>query len=160
MTTVTKTTTAGKPADPMLNIGCWRGGRCPGRCPPSEPPASRAAAGALGGPGAPPPDPRSGALTAQRRTVVVTARVPRADQAAFGLAAALRLQNALEPGHKDVSGLGERWLDARVSASRITRRPEPSPADSSTRRAGGFVAFPQGSFAPQARAGSDPGPRK
>jgi len=45
------------------------------------------------------------------------------------------------------------------SASRTMRRPEPSPAASFTRRVGGFVAFPQGSIAPQARAGSDPEPR-
>ena len=43
------------------------------------------------------------------------------------------------------------------SAWKTRRRPEPSPAAASTRPPeGGFVAFPQGSLAPQARAGSDP----
>ena len=77
--------------------------------------------------GAPPPDPRTGALTAQRRTVVVAARLTRADQAAFGPAEANRLPDALEPGHEVVSGLGERWLDACVGIEGHTR-PETSPA--------------------------------
>ena len=54
------------------------------------------------------------ALQAERRTVVVAAHLAPADQVAFGEAEALRLQMALEPGHKAVSGLGERWLDACV----------------------------------------------
>ena len=58
-------------------------------------------------PWAPPPDPRTGALLAERRTVVVAARVTRADQATFGEGQAHRLPNA--GGHEDVSGAGERW---------------------------------------------------
>ena len=123
VTVVTKATTAGKsaragrplgrrPAYPVLNTGLWRGGRRP----PSEPPASRAATGATGEPGAPPLDPRTDALPAQRRTVVVAARVPRAGQAPFGERQAHRLPDALEPGHEVVSGLGERWLDACVGS--------------------------------------------
>ena len=66
--------------------------------------------------GAPPPDPRTDARTAQRRTVVVAARVPRAGQAPCGERQALRLPDALAPGHEVVSGLGERWLDACVGS--------------------------------------------
>ena len=59
------------------------------------------------------------------------------------------------PANEVESGLGERWLDAFVriedptAAGDVTgRRPHPPE--------GGLVAFPQGSLAPQARAGSDP----
>ena len=141
-----------KPAYPVCPHWSWRGGRRPGRRPPSEPPASRAAAGAPGGPGAPPwappPDPRTGALTAQRRTVVVAARIARADQAVSGPAEALQLPNVGERANEVVSGLSARWLDAFV---RIADRRLHPPG-------GRFVAFPQGSIAPQARAGSDPEP--
>ena len=123
VTVVTKATTAGKsaragrplerrPAYTVLNTVVWRGGRRP----PSEPPASRAAAGATGGRGRRPQTPAAVRSPAQRRTVVVSARVLRADQAAFGEAQAHRLPGALEPGHEDVSGLGERWLDACVGS--------------------------------------------
>ena len=60
---VSRPTTAGEPADPMLNIGVWRGGLRP----PSEPPVSRPAAEAADGRGrsprtpAPAPAPPSGA---------------------------------------------------------------------------------------------------
>ena len=153
VTAVTKATTAGKPAYPVCTHWSWRGGRCP----PSEPPASRAAAGAPGGPGAPPPDPRTDALLAERRTVVVAARIARADQAASGPAEALQLPNVGERANEVVSGLGARWLDAFVriedhaAAGGVTGRRLHPPG-------GGFMAFPQGSIAPQARAGSDPEP--
>ena len=88
---------------------------------------------------------------------MVGARITRADQDAFGEAQAHWLQNALEPGHEVLSA-SVSGGSMPVSAARTTRRPETSPAASFTRRAGGFVAFPQGSIAPQARAGSDPGP--
>ena len=68
----------------MLNTGVWRG--------------------------APPPDPRTGGLLAERRTVVVAAHVTRADQAAFGEAQAHRLHNGLERGQEDVSGVRESVL--------------------------------------------------
>ncbi|MCY4627032.1 MAG: hypothetical protein OXE58_05605 [Acidobacteria bacterium] len=51
---------------------------------------------------------------------MVPAHLTPADQAVFGEAETLRLQVAPEPGHKDVSGLGVRWLDAFV---RIEDRP-------------------------------------
>ena len=78
---------------------------------------------------------------------MVAARLTRAEQAAFGERQAHRLHNAVERGQEDGNGVG--------GPSQTSQRP---PA--STRRAGGFVAFPQGYIAPQARAGSDPEPRK
>ena len=51
--------------------------------PPSNPPAARAAAEAAGEQGAPPPEPLSGALMAERRTVMVAARVTPAEHAAW-----------------------------------------------------------------------------
>ena len=45
---------------------------------------------------------------------MVAARVTRAEQAAVGEAEAHRLPHAVEPGHEDVSGAGERWLDPFV----------------------------------------------
>ena len=82
--------------------------------PPSNPRASRAAAGATDGRSAA-PDPRTGARLAQRRTVVVAAHLTLADQAAFGKAETLRLQKALEPGYKDVSGLGGHAAHAQTA---------------------------------------------
>ena len=138
LTPVTWATMAGKPAYPMCTHWSWRGDAAP----PFGPPASRAAARAPGGRG-PPPDPRTGALTAQRRTVVVAARLTRADQAAFGPAEAHRLPDALEPGHEVVSGLGERWLDACVGIEGHTaagdiagRRPLPAAQTGSKPSAG------------------------
>ena len=57
-------------------MGAGEGGDAQGDAPLLNPRPLAPLSEALGGPGAPPPDPRSGALTAQRRTVVVTARVP------------------------------------------------------------------------------------
>ncbi|MXW37170.1 MAG: hypothetical protein F4Z65_02730 [Acidobacteria bacterium] len=71
-------------------------------------------------------------------------RVPQVDQALVDLAEALRLPTIGERANTVASRLGERHLDAFV---RIEAGP---PA------AGGFVAFPQGCLAPQARAGSNP----
>ena len=94
-------------------------------------------------------------VAAARRTVVVAARVTRAEQAAFGEARAHRHPNAVERGHEVVSGTGGRWLDPfvrreeRAAVGGVAGR-RPTPA------AGGFGAFPQGSVAPQARAASDP----
>ena len=65
------------PAYPVCPHWDWRGNAAP----PFEPPASRAAAGSNGRTGAPPPNPRTGALLAQRRTVVVPARLTRAERA-------------------------------------------------------------------------------
>ena len=86
------------------SVRCLRdGGESVKGGPPQGPP-----------PWVPPPDPCTGALLAERRTVVVPARVTRAEQAAFGPAEALRLPNAGELANEVVSGLGERWLDAFV----------------------------------------------
>ena len=76
-----------------------------------------------------------------------------------GSAATLRLPNVGDLANEVVSGLGERWLDA------LARIEDPTAAGAVTGRrlhppGGGFVAFPQGYIAPQARAGSDPRPRK
>ena len=75
-------------------------------------------------------------------------RIARVDQALVDLAEALRLPTIGERANTVASRLGERHLDAFVG---IEAGP---PA------AGGFVAFPQGCLAPQARAGSDPEPRR
>ena len=86
-------------------------------------------------------------VAAARRTVVVAARVTRAEQAAFGEAQAHRYPNAVERGHEVGSGTGGRWLDSfvrmeeRAAVGGVAGR-RPTPA------AGGFGAFPQGSIAP------------
>ena len=85
---------------------------------------------------------------------MVPAHLTPADQFAVGPAEALRLPNVGELANKVVSGLEEQWLDALVriedqtAAGDITGRRLHPPR-------GGFVAFPQGYIAPQARAGSD-----
>ena len=88
LTTVTRATTAGKnaragrplearPAYIVCPHWDWRGEAAP----PFEPPDSRAAAGSNGQTGAPPPNPRTGALVARRRTFVVPARLTRPERA-------------------------------------------------------------------------------
>ena len=91
------------------------------------------------------PDPGTGALLAERRTVVVAACLTRAQQAALGPTEALRLPNAVELAIKVVSGLGQPWLDAFVRIEDHAAA-ETSPAAAATRRTGEFVAFPQGSM--------------
>ena len=81
-----------EPADPMLNIGIWRGKAAPLRTP-----GLPRRCGAAGGRGAPPPEPRMGALTAKRRTVVVAARVTRTERAAYSEAQAHRTRGPGEP---------------------------------------------------------------
>ena len=81
-----------EPADPMLNIGIWRGEAAPLRTP-----GLPRRCGAAGGRGAPPPEPRMGALTAKRRTVVVAARVTRTERAAYSEAQAHRTRGPGEP---------------------------------------------------------------
>ena len=111
LTTVTKATLAGKvaragwpvyarPAYPVcphwaLARGCCAPLRTPGlsrRC------RSTGRTGAP--PGAPPPDPRPGALLTERRTVVVPARIVRADQAAFGPAGGPPAPQRRRGGHR------------------------------------------------------------
>ncbi len=89
-----------------LARGCCAPLRTPGPLAPL--PEQRTDGGAA-------PDPRTGARLAQRRTVVVAAHLTLADQAAFGKAETLRLQKALEPGHKDVSGLGGHAAHAQTA---------------------------------------------
>ena len=86
--------------------------------PPSEPPASRAAAGSTGRTGAHPPNPRTGALLAQRRAGVVT-RVPTADTAAVGPAEAR--------GSPSVGGAGQRGRQRPRQA--LARCPRPHRRD-------------------------------
>ena len=74
----------------MLNIALWRGDAAP----PFEPPASRAAAGAAGGRGRRPPNPVAGALIADRRTVMVTARVSPTELADWQAMARTRMWTA------------------------------------------------------------------
>ena len=76
----------------MLNIGIWRGEAAPLRTP-----GLPRRCGAAGGRGAPPPEPRMGALTAKRRTVVVAARVTRTERAAYSEAQAHRTRGPGEP---------------------------------------------------------------
>jgi len=84
---------------------------------------------------------------------VVCTHVTTADQ--LTAAEALRLSNVGERANEVVSGLVERSLDAfdrfedHAAAGDVTRRRLHPPT-------GGLFAFPQGSLAPQARAGSDP----
>ena len=86
-----------------VHTGLWRGDAAPNAAPPFEPPApaplpeQRRA-------GAPPPDPCTAARLAHRRTVVVAARVMRADLATTGFTEALHLPNAGEAN--DVVSVG------------------------------------------------------
>jgi len=87
---------------------------------------------------------------------VVATHVTPGDQLAA--AEALRLPNVGERANEVVSGLGEPWLDAFDSFE------DPAAAGDGTGRRlhppeGALLAFPQGSLAPQARAGNDPEPR-
>ena len=126
-----------------------------GSCAPLRTPASRAAAGAPDARGRQPPNPRTGARLAQRRTAVVATHVTLANQAAVGAAEALLLPNVGERANDAVSGLGEPRIAAldriedHPAAGDVTGSRLPPPT-------GGLLAFPQGSLAPQARAGSDP----
>ena len=61
----------------MLNTVLWRGDAAP----PFEPPAFRAAAGQQADGGRRPPNPRAGARMAERRTIMVVARITRAERA-------------------------------------------------------------------------------
>jgi len=85
----------------------------------------------------------------------VVPRVPQADQALVGFAEALRLPTLGERANEALSGLGARRIaallgigDHRAAPDLAGRRLHPPE--------GGFLAFPQGWIAPQARAGSDP----
>ena len=78
--------------------------------PPSNPRLSRRCRAADGRGQAPEP-PHRCALTAPRRTVVVT-RVPRANRTAYGPARALRLPEVGELAHEAVSALEEPWIAA------------------------------------------------
>ena len=150
---------------------CWRGEAAPpfeplptaplpeqrtgeGRLRPLRTPCPPRRCRSSGRTGAQPPNPRSGALSAQRRTVAVT-RVPRAHQALVRRPEALRLPTLGERANASVSGRGERRIAALVHIE-----DHPVDLDLDGRRLhppdGGFVAFPQGYLAPQARAGSDP----
>ena len=126
-----------------------------GSCAPLRTPGSRAAAGAPDARGRQPPNPRTGARLAQRRTAVVATHVTLANQAAVGAAEALLLPNVGERANDAVSGLGEPRIAAldriedHPAAGDVTGSRLPPPT-------GGLLAFPQGSLAPQARAGSDP----
>ena len=53
---------------------------------------------------APPPDPHTGALLAEQRTVVAVG-LTRANQAAFGEMQGPRLPTSWEGGHEDMSGV-------------------------------------------------------
>ena len=105
--------------------------------------------------GAPPPNPRTGVFLAERSIGVVAARGTRADQAAFGEAEAHRLRDAVQLAHQGVSGGGELDLDPFVRVEDHTEARDITGHRRHLPR-GGLVAFPQGSIAPQARAGSDP----
>ncbi|MDE0393298.1 MAG: hypothetical protein OYK82_00825 [Gammaproteobacteria bacterium] len=59
---------------------------------------------------------------AERRTVVVAARVARAGQTAVGPAEALRLPNVGERANVVESGLGRRRLDALIRIEEIRDR--------------------------------------
>ena len=88
---------------------------------------------------------------------MVAAHVTPADQ--LTAAAALRLSNVGERANVVARGGAQQSLDASV------RIEDHQPAGDVTRRRlhppeGGLFAFPQGSLAPQARAGSDPEPRE
>ena len=87
----------------MLNTGLWRGMLRP----PSNPRVSRRCR-SNGRTGAQPPDPRPGALLAQRRTVVVAAHLTPADQVAFGEADALQGPSVGERANEVVSGEARR----------------------------------------------------
>ena len=113
----------------MCVHGDWRADAAP----PFEPPGSRAAAGAPGAPGAQPPDPRSGARLAQRRTGV--ACHPRSRRQTSSPPPRRR------PSGSPTSGSGPTRSSAASlsasmppSASRSPRRPVMSPAAASTRR--------------------------
>ena len=77
-----------------------------GCCAPLQTPGVSRRCRSNGRTGAPPPDPRTGALTAERGTVVVAARVTRAEQVAV---------------------LGDREVDAKAFLGRVM---EELPADS------------------------------
>ena len=133
---------AREPAYPVLNTGLGEGMLRP----PSNPRASRAAAGATDGRGRA-PDPRTGArLAAAHRCGA--AHLTLADQAAFGKAETLRLQKALEPGHKDVSGLGGHAAhaqtagDSRSSTVSTVRSPAVRHSSRSSRRRSGNSTIP------------------
>ena len=100
-------------------------------------------------------DPRTGARLAQRRAAVVASHVTQANQAAVGAAEALQVPNVGERANEAVSGLQE----ARIAAL-VRIEDHPAAEDLAGRRLhppeGGFVAFPQGSLAPKARAGTTP----
>ncbi len=111
-----------------------------------NPPSSRAAAGASGGRGR---SPRTRARAAQRRSVVVAARLARADHVTFDQPAeALPLPNARERACEAVSGVRElspdlprvRIEDRAAYGGSAGRRLDPPQA--------GPEAFPQGSVAP------------
>ncbi len=123
----------------MLNIGAGEGRLRP----PSNPGLSRRCR-STGRSGAQPPNPRRGALLAQRRTAVVAADLTPAEQVAFDQAAeALRLPNAGERAHEAVSGVRELSPGLRGPLRgprrlRRLRRPPSGPA------AGGAGSLPAG----------------
>ncbi len=81
------------------------------------------------------------------------------DQALVGLSEALRLPTLRERANEALSGLGARRIVALLGIE-----DHPAAPDLAGRRLhppeGGFVAFPQGYLAPQARAGSNPRHRR
>ena len=135
---------------------CVHNGLARGGCAPLRTPGLSRRCRSTGRPGAQPPDPRTRARTAQRRTAVVAADLTPAEQVAFDQAAeALRLPKAGERASETVSVARELSPDLRVpfedraayGAAAGLRRDPPQT---------GPEAFPQGSIAPEARAGSDP----
>ena len=115
-----------------------------GCCSPLRTPGLSRRCRSNGRPGGQPPDPRTGARTAQRRTAVVSAHLVQAEQVAFDQAAeALRLPNAGERGPR-----GRQRRPRAVARPphphrgprrlRRPRRPPPGPA------AGGAGSLPAG----------------
>jgi hypothetical protein len=123
----------------MLNIGAGEGGCAPLRTPG----LSRRCRG-TGRSGAQPPNPRTGARKAQRRTAVVAADLTRGEPVALGQAAqALRRPDAGERAHEAVSGVRELSPGLRhpLRGPRRLRRLRRSPPEPA---AGGATSLPAG----------------
>ena len=104
---------------------------------PFEPPGLSRRCRSSGRTGAQPPNPRTGARKAQRRTAVVAADLTPAEQVAFDQAAeALRLPNAGERAHEAVSGVRELLAGPPASPSRTAPPTEAPPVAWTRRRRG------------------------